>query len=110
MTSRRMWSSWRSGGGRGRPQGAAKEPRAGERRLRRWASSGRSRRRFRASHRGGGGSRERHLGGSKTGGAACQPLERVDCRPVGTLFFVLVFVGLGLATLVIAMSRGRGGL
>jgi mono/diheme cytochrome c family protein len=29
---------------------------------------------------------------------------------VGTLFFVLVFVGLGLATLVIAMSRGRGGL
>jgi len=30
--------------------------------------------------------------------------------PVGTLFFVLVFVGLGLLTLVIAMSRGRGGL
>jgi mono/diheme cytochrome c family protein len=29
---------------------------------------------------------------------------------VGALFFVLVFVGLGLATLVIAMSRGRGGL
>jgi mono/diheme cytochrome c family protein len=29
---------------------------------------------------------------------------------VGTLFFVLVFVGLGLTTLVIAMSRGRGGL
>jgi mono/diheme cytochrome c family protein len=29
---------------------------------------------------------------------------------VGTLFFVLVFVALGLATLVIAMSRGRGGL
>jgi cytochrome c551 len=29
---------------------------------------------------------------------------------VGTLFFVLTFVGLGLATLVIAMSRGRGGL
>ena len=30
--------------------------------------------------------------------------------PVGTLFFVLVFVGLALATLVVAMSRGRGGL
>ena len=30
--------------------------------------------------------------------------------PVGTLFFVLAFVGLGLVTLVIAMSRGRGGL
>jgi len=29
---------------------------------------------------------------------------------VGTLFFVLVFVALGLTTLVIAMSRGRGGL
>ena len=29
---------------------------------------------------------------------------------MGTLFFVLAFVGLGLATLVIAMSRGRGGL
>jgi mono/diheme cytochrome c family protein len=29
---------------------------------------------------------------------------------VGTLFFVLVFVGLGLVTLLIAMSRGRGGL
>jgi mono/diheme cytochrome c family protein len=29
---------------------------------------------------------------------------------VGTLFFVLVFVGLALATLVFAMSRGRGGL
>jgi mono/diheme cytochrome c family protein len=29
---------------------------------------------------------------------------------VGTLFFVLGFVALGLATLVIAMSRGRGGL
>src|SRR4051812_35366671 len=30
--------------------------------------------------------------------------------PVGTLLFVLVFVGLALATLTIAMSRGRGGL
>lgn len=29
---------------------------------------------------------------------------------MGTLFFVLGFVALGLATLVIAMSRGRGGL
>lgn len=29
---------------------------------------------------------------------------------MGTLFFVLVFVALGLTTLVIAMSRGRGGL
>jgi mono/diheme cytochrome c family protein len=29
---------------------------------------------------------------------------------VGTLFFVLVFVALGLTTLVVAMSRGRGGL
>jgi hypothetical protein len=29
---------------------------------------------------------------------------------VGTLFFVLGFVALGLATLVIALSRGRGGL
>jgi cytochrome c5 len=29
---------------------------------------------------------------------------------VGTLFFVLVFVALGITTLVIAMSRGRGGL
>ncbi|MBE2319780.1 cytochrome c [Solirubrobacter sp. CPCC 204708] len=29
---------------------------------------------------------------------------------MGTLFFVLVFVALGLITLVIAMSRGRGGL
>ncbi|RKQ90797.1 mono/diheme cytochrome c family protein [Solirubrobacter pauli] len=29
---------------------------------------------------------------------------------MGTLFFVLVFVALGITTLVIAMSRGRGGL
>jgi mono/diheme cytochrome c family protein len=29
---------------------------------------------------------------------------------VGALFFVLVFVGLALATVVIAFSRGRGGL
>jgi len=29
---------------------------------------------------------------------------------VSTLFFVLVFVALGLTTLVVAMSRGRGGL
>jgi mono/diheme cytochrome c family protein len=29
---------------------------------------------------------------------------------VGTLLFVLVFVGLALATVVFAMSRGRGGL
>lgn len=29
---------------------------------------------------------------------------------MGTLFFVLVFVALGLTTLVVAMSRGRGGL
>jgi mono/diheme cytochrome c family protein len=30
--------------------------------------------------------------------------------PVATLFFVLVFVGLALTTLLFAMSRGRGGL
>jgi mono/diheme cytochrome c family protein len=30
--------------------------------------------------------------------------------PVGTLFFVLVFILLALATLAVAMSRGRGGL
>jgi cytochrome c5 len=42
--------------------------------------------------------------------AASDPAERVHCTPVGTLFFVLVFVALGLTTLVIAMSRGRGGL
>jgi len=42
--------------------------------------------------------------------AASHPAERVHCTPVGTLFFVLVFVALGLTTLVIAMSRGRGGL
>lgn len=29
---------------------------------------------------------------------------------MSTLFFVLVFVALGLTTLVVAMSRGRGGL
>src|SRR3954471_9968288 len=42
--------------------------------------------------------------------AASHPAERVHCTPVGTLFFVLVFVALGLTTLLIAMSRGRGGL
>lgn len=42
--------------------------------------------------------------------AARHPAERVHFTPVGTLFFVLVFVALGLTTLVIAMSRGRGGL
>ena len=42
--------------------------------------------------------------------AASHPAERVQCTPVGTLFFVLVFVALGLTTLVVAMSRGRGGL
>jgi mono/diheme cytochrome c family protein len=41
---------------------------------------------------------------------ASRPAERVHCTPVGTLFFVLVFVALGLTTLVVAMSRGRGGL
>ena len=38
---------------------------------------------------------------------ANRPTERVHCTPVGTLFFVLVFVALGLITLVVAMSRGR---
>ena len=47
---------------------------------------------------------------SEADGAASHPPERVHCTPVGTLFFVLAFVALGLATLVIAMSRGRGGL
>jgi len=42
--------------------------------------------------------------------AASHRAERVHFTPVGTLFFVLVFVALGLTTLVIAMSRGRGGL
>src|SRR5918994_6726248 len=42
--------------------------------------------------------------------AASHPAEWVHCTPVGTLFFVLVFVALGLTTLVVAMSRGRGGL
>ena len=42
--------------------------------------------------------------------AASHRAERVHFTPVGTLFFVLVFVALGLTTLVVAMSRGRGGL
>src|SRR3954469_17451435 len=89
--------SWRSrsGASRQRPRVAGRAHRAGAKRPRRSVSSGRFHRRFRAS---------------RPDGAARRRPKRVDCRPVGTLFFVLGFVLLGLATLLIAMSRGRGGL